>query len=81
MCRTWRQIGEGDGEEGRTDTFRILMGKPQRRGRFCGKDGKLSKCLLLNCWLSDFSHSERLFVISKTGRWGEAIALLPSLAV
>lgn len=74
--RTWRQIREGDAEEGRIMLsgiwrgYRCQDGKPQRRQRFSGKDGKLSKCWLLNCQLSEFSHSERLFIISKIGVWG-----------
>lgn len=54
-------------------------GKPQRRRRFSGKDGKLSKCLLLTCQLFEFSRSDSLFIIGKMRVWGLAIA--PSLSV
>lgn len=42
----------------------------KRRGRFSGGDGKLSKCLVFNCWFFDFSCLGDFFFLSGIGRWG-----------
>lgn len=77
--RIWRQMGEGVRKKADVTLSGIGVGgvpsakMPKRRGRFSGGDGKLSKCSVLNRRLPDFSRSADSFLLSGTGRWGQAI--------